>query len=118
MGRSGGRGGGPRTAPIAVPYLIADLKTFDVPVTALAVIAGGDDTGKGAHLGGGGKEIHAVTNLGFAETGGVLDRDRDVQAGRGGGRHIPIQAGEVVEPRRGLARGPRPLQPNPFDAPG
>ena len=82
----------------------------------VAVVAGGDDAGKRAHLGRAGKEIHAVANLGLAEAGGVLQGDADVHTGRVRSRDILVEAGEVVDAGRGLDGEPVPLQPGPLHA--
>ena len=83
-----------------------------------AVVAGGDDAGKPAHLGRTGKEIDAVAYLGLAEAGRVLQWHADMHAGRVGGGDILVQPAEVVDARRGLDGGPVPLQPGPFHARG
>ncbi len=118
IGRSTGQGVGPAPAPVTVPFLIADLEAVDVAVAIATVIAGGEHPGKRAHLGRTGKEVHPVADLRFPEAGSVLDRHSDVHTGRGGGRHIGVQAREVVNAGRRLHRRPVPLQPSPFHARG
>src|SRR2546426_3832825 len=108
----------PAPAPVAVVLLVADLEAVDEARAFPAVVAGGGDGGKGAHLGGTWKEIHAVAHLGLAEAGRVLQGDADVHAGRVGSRDILVQAGEVVAAGRGLDAEPVPLQPGPLHARG
>ena len=118
VGGAAGQGVRPAAAPVAVPLFVADLEAVDISVPTLAVVAGGHDAGKAAHLVRPGKQIDAVADLGLAEARCILDRHGGVDASGVGTRDILVEPGEVVDPGGGFDGGPVPLQADPLDARG
>src|SRR5438874_127447 len=85
-------------------------------MSVFPVVARGEDSGKGADLARPRKEIDPVAYLGLVEAGRILNRYGYVHASGVRPGDILVQAGEVIDPRRGLQGVPLPLQPRPLYA--